>query len=157
MVPWSSRKTSRKRPWASTQPVRPLLEQRTRGRPFSTARNTAEAACCHWAALSPNQPLLVRLTRKSVSSSAASRGVAPSRSEAVFYVAEHGRGRVLPLGGTVAEPTVVGEVDQEVGVVVSGFARGCSIQIGSRFLRRGTRPRPRAATGRHCRRTNRCW
>src|SRR3954466_5279627 len=60
-------------PLRSTQQVRPLLAQRTKGRLFSTARNTALAACCHCAALSPNQPLLVRFKRKSVSDCTYSR------------------------------------------------------------------------------------
>jgi 16S rRNA U1498 N3-methylase RsmE len=33
-------------PWASIEQVSPLLAQRMRGSPFSTARNTALAACC---------------------------------------------------------------------------------------------------------------
>src|SRR3989442_1184290 len=37
-------------PCESTQQVRPLLAQRTSGKPFSTARKTAAAACCHCAA-----------------------------------------------------------------------------------------------------------
>ena len=49
---------------------------------------------------------------------------AADEGEAVFDGAEQGGGGVLPLGGTFAEPAVVGEVDQEIGVVVSGFAGG---------------------------------
>src|ERR1035437_1278031 len=49
---------------------------------------------------------------------------------------------MLPLGGTFAKPAVVGEVYQEVGVVVRGFAGGARESVFEADQRRDVHARP---------------
>src|SRR2546429_173924 len=73
---------------------------------------------------------------------------AADQRQAVFHRAKDRVGRLLPLRGSFAEPTVVGEVQQKINVVIRALARqtgndiletdqhaklhcGCSITLGS--------------------------
>src|ERR1035441_4294177 len=49
---------------------------------------------------------------------------ATDEGQPVLHGAEDGGCGMLPLCGAVPKPAVVGEVDQEISVVVSGFAGG---------------------------------
>src|ERR1035441_2092803 len=66
---------------------------------------------------------------------------APDERETVLDGAEHGGGGMLPLGGAFAKPTVVGEVHQEIDVVVGGFTAKVGKDVLEADQGRGSRVR----------------
>src|ERR1017187_754330 len=66
---------------------------------------------------------------------------ASDERETVLDGAEHGGCGVLPLGGAFAKPTVVGEVHQEIDVVVGGFTAKVGEDVLKADQGRGSRVR----------------
>src|ERR1035441_972015 len=66
---------------------------------------------------------------------------AADEGETVLDGAEHRSGGMLPLGGAFAKPTVVGEVHQEIDVVVGGFTAKVRKYVFEANQGRGSRVR----------------